>query len=188
MLYVGRGQAQSEIDILSNCYGSSRYMEFIQNLGSLVALKNARELNIFIDMETDGRVGNFTYVWQDDIIQVMFHIATLMPNNDKDPNRTEKKKHIGNDFVSIVYNESGEEYQLNTIKGQFNYACVVVEPLALNSNRIFVRCKDDVAKFICNTEPKIISDSSAPGYARQLALHANVRSTLHIHCEYNQIQ
>lgn len=173
-MYVGRGQAHSEIDILSNCYGSSRYMEFIQNLGCLVALKNAKELNLFIDLETDGRVGNFTYVWQDDIIQVMFHVATLMPNNERDPNRTEKKKHIGNDFVTIVYNESGEEYNLNTIKGQFNYACVVVEPLELNSNRIFVRSKDDVAKFICNTEPKIISDSSAAGYARQLALHANV--------------
>lgn len=171
---MGRGQAHSEIDILSNCYGSSRYMDFIQNLGSLVALKNARELNLFTGMETDGRVGNFTYVWQDDIIQVIFHVATLMPNNERDPNRTEKKKHIGNDFVTIVYNESGEEYNLNTIKGQFNYACIVVEPLELNSNRIFVRGKDDVAKFICNTEPKIISDTSAPCYARQLALHANV--------------
>lgn len=173
---MGRGQAHSEIDILSNRYGSLRYMEFIQNLGALVPLKNARDLNLFIDMETDGRVGNFTYVWQDDIIQVTFHVATLMPNNERDPNRTEKKKHIGNDFVTIVYNESGEEYNLNTIKGQFNYACVVVEPLELNSNRIFVRCKDDVAKFIGHTEPKILSDVSAPGYARQLALHANVSS------------
>lgn len=39
-----------------------------------------------------------------------------MPNNlQKDPNCNEKKKHIGNDFVSIVYNESGEEYNLSTV-------------------------------------------------------------------------
>lgn len=177
VLYVGR-QANSEIDILRNRYGSPRYMEFIQNLGPLVALKNARDLNIFIDMETDGRDGNFTYVWQDDIIQMTFHVATLMPNKEHDPNCTEKKKNIGNDFVSIVYNDSGDEYNLNTIKGQFNYACVIVEPIELNSNRIYVRCKDEVSKFISHTEPKIISDASAPGYARQLALHANVSASI----------
>lgn len=174
VLYVGPGQANSEIDILRNRYGSPRYMDFIQNLGPLVPLKNARDLNIFIDMETDGRDGNFTYVWQDDIIQVTFHVATLMPNKDHDPNCTEKKKNIGNDYVLIVYNDSGEEYNLNTVKSQFSYACVIVEPIELNSNRIYVRCKDEVAKFIWHTEPKIISDTSAPGYARQLALHANV--------------
>lgn len=174
VLYVGRDQCNNETEILRNRYGSLRYMEFMQNLGTLVSLKHAREMNIFIDMETDGRDGNFTYVWQDDIVQVTFHVATLMPNKSHDPNCNEKKKNIGNDFVSIVYNESGEEYDLNTIKGQFNYACVVVQPLELNSNRIFIKCKNDVSQFICHTEPKIISDNSAPRYARILALHANV--------------
>lgn len=180
VLYVGCGQENSEIDILRNRYGSMRYMNFIQNLGELVSLKTARDVNLFVDMETDGRDGNFTYVWQDDIIQVTFHIATLMPNKDHDPNCNEKKKNIGNDFVLIVYNESGEPYNINTIKGQFNYACVIVEPLELNSNRIYIRCKENVAKFICHTEPKIISDSSAPGYARQLALHANVSNLTNV--------
>lgn len=39
-----------------------------------------------------------------------------MPTNlQDDPNCNEKKKHIGNDFVKIIYNESGEEYNLTTI-------------------------------------------------------------------------
>lgn len=39
-----------------------------------------------------------------------------MPTNlESDPNCNEKKKHIGNDYVNIVYNESGEEYNLNTV-------------------------------------------------------------------------
>lgn len=62
VLYVGRGQTHNEVEILSNRYGSMRYMDFIQNLGALVSLKNAKELNLFIDMETDGRDGNFTYI------------------------------------------------------------------------------------------------------------------------------
>lgn len=49
-------------------------------------------------------------------IAVIFHVATLMPNKESDPNCTAKKLHIGNDFVSIVYNESGQKYHLGTIK------------------------------------------------------------------------
>lgn len=62
VLYVGRDQCNNETEILRNRHGSLRYMEFLQNLGTLVSLKHAREMNIFIDMETDGRDGNFTYV------------------------------------------------------------------------------------------------------------------------------
>lgn len=38
------------------------------------------------------------------------------PTLESDPNCNEKKKYIGNDYASIVYNESGEDYSLNTIK------------------------------------------------------------------------
>jgi tuberous sclerosis protein 2 len=101
-----------------------------------------------------------------------------MPNKEYDPNGNEKKKHIGNDFVTIVYNESGEEYNLNTIKGQFNYASVIVEPLELNSNRVFVRAKDEISDYVQHSEPVIVSDSSAPLLARQHALHANVSTII----------
>lgn len=176
VLYVGPGQCANETDILKNRYGSYRYTQFLKNLGTLVSLKDAKEHNLFVNMDSTGRDGNFTYIWQDDIVQVTFHVATLMPNKEQDPLCHEKKKHIGNDYVTIVYKESNEEYNLNTIKGQFNYACVIVEPMELNSNRIFVRSKEDVSRYVGYSEPKIVSDSSAPLLARQLALHANLAS------------
>lgn len=43
-------------------------------------------------------------------------MATLMPTKESDPNCNAKKAHIGNDFVTIVYNESGEEYNIQTVK------------------------------------------------------------------------
>nr|XP_019531804.2 tuberin isoform X2 [Aedes albopictus] len=175
VLYVGPGQAGSETEILKNRYGSLRYAKFLKKLGTLVAIKEAKENNFFIDLESNGKDGNFTYIWQDDIVQVTFHVATLMPNHKHDPNCNEKKKHIGNDFVTIVYNESGEEYNLKTIKGQFAYACVVIEPMELESNRVFVLARDEIAQHVCS-KPKIVSDSSAPLLARQMALHANLAS------------
>lgn len=121
VLYVGQGQNNKETEILRNRHGSFRYTQFLRRLGTLVALKDAKENNFFMNMDANGRDGVYTYVWQDEIIQVTFHVATLMPNKDQDPNCHEKKKHIGNDFVSIIYNESGEEYNLATIK-----VCILV--------------------------------------------------------------
>lgn len=39
-----------------------------------------------------------------------------MPNRESDKGCCDKKRHIGNDFVMVVYNDSGEEYKLGTIK------------------------------------------------------------------------
>lgn len=39
-----------------------------------------------------------------------------MPNRESDRGCCNKKRHIGNDFVMVVYNDSGEEYKLGTIK------------------------------------------------------------------------
>lgn len=49
-------------------------------------------------------------------LAAVFHIATLMPTKDGDKHRCDKKRHLGNDFVSIVYNDSGEDFKLGTIK------------------------------------------------------------------------
>lgn len=39
-----------------------------------------------------------------------------MPTTDSDAKCNNKKKNIGNDFVTIVYNESGREYDIQTVK------------------------------------------------------------------------
>lgn len=46
---------------------------------------------------------------------VVFHVATLMPNREGDPQFTNKKLHIGNDYVHIVYNDSNQAYALDTL-------------------------------------------------------------------------
>ena len=46
---------------------------------------------------------------------VIFHIATLMPSQEGDTRFNNKKRHIGNDFVTIVYNDSCEDYKSGTI-------------------------------------------------------------------------
>ncbi len=74
-------------------------------------------------------------------------MATLMPNNlERDPNCNKKKRHIGNDYVAIVYNNAGngQDYKLGTVKGQFIFACVVITPLEQGSNRVEIQCRPEL--------------------------------------------
>jgi hypothetical protein len=50
------------------------------------------------------------------VSQVVFHTATLMPSKETDQSCNNKKRHIGNDYVTIVFNESGEDYNMQRIK------------------------------------------------------------------------
>lgn len=175
VIYVGPGQCNNETEILRNRFGSVRYMEFISRLGNLIALPDVDPQSCFLGgLEQNGHDGKFAYIWQDDLMQVIFHVATLMPLKDSDPSCNNKKLHIGNDFVTIVYNESGEEYDIRTIKGQFNYVNIIIQPLDHNTNKVTVKAKDEVTEYIEHNEPKIISDQNLGVLAKQLALHGNV--------------
>lgn len=59
-------------------------------------------------------------------------------------------------------------------QGQFNYACVVIQPLDHGTNQVTVQAREELAEHIGHSEPKIISDQNLAILSRQLALHANV--------------
>ncbi|XP_036829667.1 tuberin isoform X4 [Oncorhynchus mykiss] len=81
VVFVGAGQVFNEVSILSNEYGSNRYAGFLTGLGKLIHLKDCDPDQIFLGgLDQYGDDGEFTYCWHDDIMQAIFHIATLMPN------------------------------------------------------------------------------------------------------------
>ncbi|KAG0240308.1 Tuberous sclerosis 2-like protein [Mortierella sp. GBA43] len=131
VLYVGKGQSK-ETEILSNTHGSSEYTKFITGLGSLIRLKGAKIYTGGLDLEMDLD-GEYAYSHHDEITQMIFHVATMMPNHPHDANFDFKKRHIGNDWVTIVFNESGAEYDFGTISGQFNFITLVVTPVSMAS-------------------------------------------------------
>ncbi|MEE6497969.1 hypothetical protein FKM82_002944 [Ascaphus truei] len=180
VLYVGDGQATAERAILSNEHGSYRYTEFLTGLGKLIELRDTQPDKIFLGgLDEFGDDGQFTYCWHDDIMQVIFHIATLMPNQEVDKHRTNKKRHIGNNFVNIIYNDSGEFFKLGTIRGQFNFVDVIIQPLDYESNLVTLQCRKDMEGLVDITVAKIVSDKNLPFLARQMALHSNMASQVH---------
>ncbi|CAH1794876.1 unnamed protein product [Owenia fusiformis] len=182
VLYVGPDQVNDEIAILSNqcgC-GSTRYGQFLASLGQLLRLEDCNpEFTYTGGLDTrDGKDGQFAYSWQDDIMQVVFHVATLMPRKDSDTKCVGKKLHIGNDYVTIVYNNSQESYQIGTIKGQFNYVNIVIQPLDHASNAVTVQTAQDITSIIGHTDTKIVSDQHLAVLVRQMAIHADLASVI----------
>ncbi|CAF4953558.1 unnamed protein product [Pieris macdunnoughi] len=179
VLYAGPGQADDEVAILRNEYGSVRYSEFVRGLGALVPLAGAGD-GLFLSVEGGGRDGRYTYVWSDDLLQVQYHVATAMPLAPGDPTCNEKRKYVGNDYVSIVYNDSGREFDILTIKGQFNLCVVVVEPAEGGLSRVLVKTKSERirSKFLAHLTPAVLSDANAAALARQQALHCALASQI----------
>ncbi|CAI2163456.1 15408_t:CDS:2 [Funneliformis geosporum] len=190
VLYVGKNQTD-EIEILSNVHGSQDYIEFLNKLGNLIRLKNCK--NVYtggLDTEYDID-GEYAYYWKDDITQVIFHCATLMPTDlDRDPQCAGKKRHIGNDFVTIVFNNSGQEYAFDTLPSHFNFINIVISPHShqdffisslqsskTNNNSFFkviMQRRSDMPEIGPITEFKMVSATALPAFVRQMALHANI--------------
>lgn len=127
VIYVGPGQT-NETEILGNIDGSPLYLDFLSGLGRLIRLKG--QMDVFVgglnrDNDSDGE---YAYAWWDDLSQMVFHTPTMMPNLDAYPNYENKKRLVGNDYIKIVYNDSGKEFAFDTIKTAWNFINIVISP------------------------------------------------------------
>ncbi len=197
VIYIGEGQ-HSEAEILLNVQGSPDYITFISNLGTLRPLKDATFNTQGLDRSTDSADGTHAIVWNNEITELVYHITTLMPNNgDVNLNTTNKKRHIGNDFVNIIFNNSGAAFSFDTFPSQFNAVYIVITPSARTSflqtrrrqhddqqqapvafYRVQVLVRPNYPAISSAATEKIVSAGSLAGYVRNLALNDCVFSVM----------
>uniref|UniRef100_A0A6G1SBK3 Tuberin n=1 Tax=Aceria tosichella TaxID=561515 RepID=A0A6G1SBK3_9ACAR len=188
LVYVGKNQAENRAAILSNKFGSPRYYEFLSQIGTCIILNDIDPEIYFVGgLDVKGEDGKYAYFWKDNVTQVIFHVATFMLARDNDPQCNNKNRHIGNDHVCIVFNDSGAPFKLSTIKGtgQFIKACVVVVPLDDDTNFVDVEVLPELKSIVGDIESRILSNLSAALYARQISIHLNLASKIfeRRHCE-----
>lgn len=197
VVYIGEGQTD-EADILANVSGSNDYLEFLNNLGTLTKLKGATFNTQGLDREYDTD-GEYTFCWRDRVTEIVFHVTTQMPTDlERDPHCTLKKRHIGNDFVNIIFNDSGLPFKFDTFPSQFNFVNIVMTPASrasfiatreAESNkgqqqrgqtfyRVQVMSKPGFPEVSPASETKMISLKALPGFVRLLALNASMFSVV----------
>lgn len=189
IVYIGAGQTH-ETEILPNVSGSTDYMVFLSGLGTLTKLQGATFNTQGLDRynNTDGE---FTICWRDRVTELVFHITTMMPTNlDNDPQCIGKKRHIGNDFVNIIFNNSGSPFNFDTFPSEFNYVNIVITPesrasfvatrdrTSIDSDfsfyKVQVMSKEGFPEISPASETKILSLKALPDFIRLLALNASV--------------
>lgn len=162
IIFVGDGQT-TEDQIFANVMGSADYTSFTTSLGTLMRLKGADFNTQGLDREFDTD-GEFTIAWRDRVTELVFHITTMMPTDlEHDPKSISKKRHTGNDFVNIVWNNSGIPFMFDTFPSAFNYVYIVITPTARASfvdTRVHLP-EDDNASIDLKSETKSVL-SSAP--------------------------
>ncbi|KAH7092707.1 hypothetical protein BKA62DRAFT_74273 [Auriculariales sp. MPI-PUGE-AT-0066] len=180
VLYVAPGQTK-ERDILSNEHGSPAYSRFMSGLARLVRVAGQRDIYIG---GLDSSDGEFAYAWWDDIGQILYHTATLIPNDDEmDHSRARKKRNLGNSHVKIIWNDSGKPFAFHTIPTAFQFVNIVIEPhsrgtvAAYSDNqheneyfRVTLQRVEGMPRFDPVGEYKIVCAESLPEYVRQLGL------------------
>ncbi|KAF6750827.1 hypothetical protein DFP72DRAFT_909439 [Ephemerocybe angulata] len=180
IMYVGPGQT-NEVDILRNAYGSQAYSRFLDGLGRLIHIRT--EKDVYTGSLDPNEDGEYAYAWWDEIRQILFHTATLMPIHDNDPNLNYKKRHIGNDYVRIVWNDSGLPYRFDTLSTAFQFVNIIIEPHSVGtisafSNdaheneffRVIVQTASGMTECTPVGQFKIVSAVNLPHYVRQLAV------------------
>ncbi|KXN72831.1 hypothetical protein CONCODRAFT_36456, partial [Conidiobolus coronatus NRRL 28638] len=205
VVYAGPGQTH-EKDILANSIGSSNYQKILHSLGNLVRLKQLKGTytgGLDTEMDLDGK---YAYSWSDGLTQLIFHAATLMPTRLKyDPQCNAKKRHIGNDYVSIVYNDSGRDYKFDTLPGQFNLVNIIITPLFEESNqtdqispnandssfeqfkpnlneifRVETQFRSDINHLSPLVNAKVVTGPSVAPLVRQVALNCSIFTQIYL--------
>jgi Rap/ran-GAP len=127
VIYIREGQT-GEAEILANASGSRDYEDFLARLGTLIRLKGATFNTQGLDRSGDSD-GLYAYCWRDRANELIFHVTTMMPTDiENQPLCVNKKQHIGNDFVNIIWNDSSEPFKFDTFPSAFNYVYIVITP------------------------------------------------------------
>lgn len=190
VVYIDNGQTK-EADILANTGGSADYEYLLSGLGTKVSLRNPQFNPQGLYADTDGE---YTYAWRDRVTEIVYHVATMMPTDfDRDPACVNKKRNLGNNHVTIVFNRSNLPFNFDTIPSEFNSINIVITP----SSRIAydesgnASGETDPQKLYYSVQvvskpgfpdvspaatPKVISGKNLAAFVRILALNASVFS------------
>uniref|UniRef100_A0A8C0GWE3 GTPase-activating Rap/Ran-GAP domain-like protein 3 n=1 Tax=Chelonoidis abingdonii TaxID=106734 RepID=A0A8C0GWE3_CHEAB len=106
VLYAKDGQLTDD-EMFSNETGSDSFQRLLNLLGDTITLKGWTGYRGGLDTKNDttGIYSIYT-VYQGH--EIMFHVSTMLPYSKENKQQVERKRHIGNDIVTIVFQE-GEE-------------------------------------------------------------------------------
>ncbi|XP_062872186.1 rap1 GTPase-activating protein 1 isoform X1 [Trichomycterus rosablanca] len=149
VIYQKFGQTVEE-ELFGNNEESPAFMEFLEFLGQKVVLHDFKGFRGGLDV-THGQTGTESIYSNFHNKEVMFHVSTKLPYTEGDTQQLQRKRHIGNDIVAIVFQEENTPFVPDMIASNFLHAYIVVQvENACTENvlyKVSVTARDDVPFF-----------------------------------------
>ncbi len=64
--------------------------------------------------------------------EIMFHVSTMLPHSKTDTQHLEKKRHIGNDKVAIIFQDIDTPFSPSTIKSKLLHVFLIIQPVKVD--------------------------------------------------------
>ncbi|XP_034388823.1 rap1 GTPase-activating protein 1 isoform X4 [Cyclopterus lumpus] len=149
VIYQKFGQT-SEEELFGNMEESPSFVEFFEFLGHKIDLHDFRGFRGGLDV-THGQTGTESIYTSFHNKEIMFHVSTKLPYTEGDSQQLQRKRHIGNDIVAIVFQEENTPFVPDMIQSNFLHAYVVVQVENACTDdvtyKVSVTARDDVPFF-----------------------------------------
>ncbi|XP_040888836.1 rap1 GTPase-activating protein 1 isoform X3 [Toxotes jaculatrix] len=149
VIYQKFGQTTEE-ELFGNMEESPAFVEFLEFLGHKIELHDFKGFRGGLDV-THGQTGTESVYTSFHNKEIMFHVSTKLPYTEGDSQQLQRKRHIGNDIVAIVFQEENTPFVPDMIQSNFLHAYVVVQvENACTDNvtyKVSVTARDDVPFF-----------------------------------------
>ncbi|XP_069395515.1 rap1 GTPase-activating protein 2-like isoform X9 [Paralichthys olivaceus] len=143
------GQVLEE-ELFRNNEETPAFTEFLQLLGDTVELLDFKGFRGGLDV-SHGQTGSQSVFTVHRQQEIMFHVSTKLPFTEGDAQQLQRKRHIGNDIVAMVFQEEATPFVPDMIASNFLHAFIVVqvdEPCSDNTRyKVSVTAREDVPPF-----------------------------------------
>uniref|UniRef100_A0A3Q3KRB2 GTPase-activating Rap/Ran-GAP domain-like protein 3 n=1 Tax=Monopterus albus TaxID=43700 RepID=A0A3Q3KRB2_MONAL len=149
VLYARDGQLTDD-EMFSNETGSESFDKFLNLLGDTITLQGWAGYRGGLDTKNDttGMKSIYT-VYQGH--ELMFHVSTMLPYSKENKQQVERKRHIGNDIVTIVFQEGDDassSFKPSMIRSHFTHIFALVRYNSQNdSYRLKIFSEESVPLF-----------------------------------------
>ncbi|XP_041035832.1 signal-induced proliferation-associated protein 1 isoform X2 [Carcharodon carcharias] len=126
IMYCKAGQSTEE-EMYNNETAGPAFDEFLDLLGQRVKLKGFEKYRAQLDNKTDSTGTHSLYTTYQEY-EIMFHVSTMLPYTANNSQQLLRKRHIGNDIVTIVFQEpTADPFTPKTIRSHFQHVFLVVQ-------------------------------------------------------------
>lgn len=125
ILYCKANQSTEE-EMYNNEEGGVAFEEFLDLIGQRIRLRDFDKYKAGLDNKMDS-TGLYSVYSQHQGCEVMFHVSTLLPFTPNNRQQLLRKRHIGNDIVTIVFQEPGaQSFTPKHIRSQFQHVFIII--------------------------------------------------------------